>query len=385
MKVRLVAAGASIAVATLFAQSAAAAGMDLPKTMAWGAYGVGSGGYNQAVAIGSALKQKYGVNLRIIPGKNDISRMLPLKTGKLDFVANGVGTYMAQEGLYEFGAHEWGPQPVRMLMASNSDQALTVIVAKDTGVKTVSDLKGKRVSWVIGAPALNQNVTAILAFAGLTWKDVKKVEFGGYGASLDAIVNNQSDAAFSTSVSGKAFALAKSPRGIVYPVMPKSDKEGWKRVQAIAPFMVPALGTAGAEISKENPVESSGYPYPILMTMADRKTAEVQSMTEAMLDTFDVYKDSAPGNNGWALDRQNFEWVVPYHEGAIKVFKAKGVWSAAAQKHNDMLIKRQKVLAAAWAKVTAAKLDPQAHMVAWQRARASALKDAGMPVVLESW
>src|SRR5690606_15307416 len=186
MITRFAVAGATLAVALAF-QPALAADPKLPETMAWSAYDVGSGGYNQAVAIGSALKNKYGTNLRIIPGKNDVSRMLPLKTNRLDFVANGVGTYMGQEGLYEFGNKDWGPMPLRLLLTNISGQAATMIVAGDIGVKTVADLKGKRVSWVIGAPALNQNITAVLAFAGLTWDDVEKVEFGGYGASLDAI------------------------------------------------------------------------------------------------------------------------------------------------------------------------------------------------------
>ena len=384
MITRLAVVGATLA-AALALQPAHAADPKLPDTMAWSAYDVGSGGYNQAVAIGSALKNKYGVNLRVIPGKNDVSRMLPLKTKKLDFVANGVGSYMAQEGLYEFGGKEWGPIPARLLMTNISSQTLAMITAADTGVKTVADIKGKRVSWVIGAPALNQNLTAILAFAGLTWDDVQKVEFGGYGASLDAIVNNQSDAGFSVSVSGKAYALEKSPRGIVYPVMPASDKEGWKRVQAVGPYFVPTKATDGAGISPDKPIETAVYPYPILTTMADRKADDVYAVMQAMDETYPMYKDAAPGNYGWGLDRQNLEWVVPYHEGAIRYFKEKGMWTDAHQKHNDMLIKRQQVLADAWKKVLAQNLEGDAHMAAWQRARASALRDAGMDVVIEDW
>src|SRR3990167_2648171 len=172
-------AAALFAVAALAATQAVAQAK-LPATLAWSAYDVGSGGYNQAVGIGNALKQKYNVSLRVLPGKNDVSRNLPLRNGQVQFTANGVGgAYLAQEGVYEFGAQDWGPQPVRGLMLNTSDQVLTVIAAKDSGVKTVADLKGKRVAWVIGAPSLNQNITAILAFANLTWNDVKKVEFGG--------------------------------------------------------------------------------------------------------------------------------------------------------------------------------------------------------------
>ncbi len=190
----------------------------LPETLAWTAYDVGSGGYNQAVAIGNALKNKYGVNLRVLPGKNDVSRNIPLRDGKVPFSANGVGgSYLAQEGLYEFGARDWGPQPVRSLLLNNSDALLTIVTAKDANIVTAKDFKGKRVAWVVGAPSLNQNITALLAFANLTWNDVQKVEFGGFGQAMDGIVNNQVDAAFSSTISGQAYKIASSPRGIRYP------------------------------------------------------------------------------------------------------------------------------------------------------------------------
>ncbi len=67
---------------------AQAADIKLPATLAWTAYDVGSGGYNQAVAIGNALKNKLGVNL---PGKNDISCLVPIRENKVQFSANGVG------------------------------------------------------------------------------------------------------------------------------------------------------------------------------------------------------------------------------------------------------------------------------------------------------
>lgn len=359
----------------------------LPNTLAWSAYDVGSGGYNQAVAIGNALKQKYGINLRILPGKNDVSRTLPMREGQVQFAANGVGgSYMAQEGIYEFGAKSWGPQPVRALLLNNSDQILSVIAAKDANIKTIADMKGKRVAWVIGSPSLNQNITAIMAFANLTWDDVKKVEFGGFGASLDGLINNQVDVAFSSSISGKAYQLAKSPRGLNYPIIAHSDKAGWKRLQALAPFFYPFSGTEGADLSAASPAESATYPYPILMTYASQKPELVKAMTAAMVDSFDMYKASAPGNAGWALSRQNFGWVVPYHEGAIAFFKEKGIWTADHEKNNVTLINRQKVLADAWKEVQSRKhTDDKMFATDWMKTRAAALTKAGLDPVLTHW
>lgn len=359
----------------------------LPSTLAWSAYDVGSGGYNQSVAIGNAFKQKWGINLRVLPGKNDVSRTLPLKAGQVQFSANGVGgSYLAQEGVFEFGAKNWGPQPVRGLLINKSDQLLTVVAAKDSGVKRIADLKGKKIAWVIGAPALNQNITALLAFANLTWADVQKVEFGGFGAAMDGIINGQADAAFTSSISGKAYQLAKSPRGIVYPVIEHSDKEGWKRISATAPFFIPFMGSEGADLDKDNKIESATYPYPILMTYEKQDDKLVYAMTKAMMDTYNDYKESAPGNVGWALDRQNFAWVIPYHNGAIKYFKEKGVWKPEYQMHNDKLIERQKVLADAWKKTeSGSHADDKAFEQAWMKARAEALKKAGFEVVVADW
>jgi len=381
---------ASLAVAgSLFASVALAQtnSIGLPATLAWSAYDVGSGGYNQAVAIGNAFKQKYGINLRVLPGKNDVSRTLPLREGQVQFSANGVGgSYMAQEGIYDFGGPQWGPQPVRALLLNNSDQVLTVIAAANAGIKTPADLKGKRVAWVIGAPSLNQNITAILAFANLTWDDVKKVEFGGFGAALDGVINNQADAAFSSSISGKAYALAKSPRGISYPAMPASDKEGWKRLQAIAPFFMPTMGREGADLSPAKPAVSASYPYPVLMAYAAQDPKLVANVMTAMVETFPEYKDAAPGNAGWGMDRQNLSWVIPYHDGAVEFFKQKGVWTAEHQKNNDMLVNRQKVLSDAWKAVKSrTHADDKAFMQDWMKARADALSKAGMDPVMTSW
>jgi uncharacterized protein len=374
-------------IATTLVAGTAFAQAKLPSTVAWSAYDVGSGGYNQAVAIGNALKQTYNVSLRVLPGKNDVSRNLPVREGQVQFSANGVGgAYLAQEGVFEFGARDWGPQPVRGLMLNTSDQVLTVVAAKDTGVRTVADLKGKRVAWVIGAPSLNQNITAMLAFANLTWNDVRRVDFGGFGQAMDGIINNQVDAAFTSSISGKAYQVAKSPRGLVYPTFPHGDKEGWARMNAVAPFFFPFMGTEGAELSKEKPAESATYPYPILMTYAAQDTDLVYNMTRAMVESFDLYKDAAPGNSGWAAERQNFAWVIPYHDGAIRYWKETGRWKPEHQAHNDKLLERQKVLANAWAEVKrAGHADEKAASAAWQKTRAEALTKAGFEAVQTSW
>src|SRR3978361_2504018 len=97
-------------VALLALPAAQAEDVKLPPTMTFTAYDTGTAGFNIAVAVGKMLKDKYGTDLRVLPAGNDVARLTPLRAGRAMSSAMGSGTYFAQEGVFGFGAREWGPQ-----------------------------------------------------------------------------------------------------------------------------------------------------------------------------------------------------------------------------------------------------------------------------------
>lgn len=372
---------AAVAVLGLSATIAGANDIDLPKQLSWTAYGTGSAGYNQSVAIGAALQDATGVNLRVLPGKNDVSRTEPLRQGRVQFSATGVGgSFMAQEGVFDFGAENWGPQPIRVLMANNGGAInLAVGVAGDLGIETYADLKGKRVAYIVGAPALNVNTQAYLAYGGLTWDDVERVDFGGFGASWTGLIEGQVDAAFASTNSGKAYEAAAGPRGLFWPPIDPANTEGVAAMQKIAPFFLTNKAMVGANIDGTDGYQGAGYPYPVLTAIKSTEDDLVYNMTKAMVELFPQYDGKAPGIGGWAIDKQNMEWVVPYHDGAILYYKEAGLWNDAAQTHNDNLLMRQAVLAEAWNALKAQA--PDDWEAAWGEARRNALEAGGFEIV----
>ena len=355
---------------------------ELPRQMAWTAYNLGSTGYNQAVAIGAMLRDKYNVTLRVIPGQNDVSRLLPLKTGRVDFTANGVATYFAQEGMFQFANPEWGPQPLRLLMTSNGLSNQGVAVAADTGVTSFAELRGRRVPYVRAAPALNISMEAYLACGGLTWDDVVRVDFPGYDAKWNGVINGDVDVAFGTTVSGPPFRLEASPRGILWLPAPHDDEGCWERMLAVGPYFTKHNATRGAGINDENIHEAGTYPYPLLTTLETQDSDFVYSLTRAINENYDEHKDADPGSIGWALESQVFQWVVPYHEGAVNYWREIGVWTEETEAHNQALIKRQGVLASAWTEMSARDIRDQDEFVsAWQLLRANRLEEAGFDPV----
>jgi TRAP transporter TAXI family solute receptor len=258
---------------------------------------------------------------------------------------------------------------------------LSLAAAGDIGVKTMADLKGKRIGFVVGSPALNQNALAMLAFAGITAKDVKIVEFASNNAMWKGAINNDSDAQFGSTIAGPAKELQTSPRGIVWPSLPHSDKAGWERVRKIGPYFTEHNATCGAgEFAKDKPIQMGAYPYPIYTVYANQPETDVYMLTKALIEGYDGYKDNAPGASGLAVKTQTKNWAVPVHAGAVKALKEAGAWSDDQDKHNKALLKRQDVLSAAWGDFI--KSNPSAEPVKfteeWMKSRKAALAKAGI-------
>ena len=113
---------------------------------------------------------------------------------------------------------------------------------------------------------------------------------------------------------------------------------------------------------------------PILIALDTQSERLVHDLTKVIHIHYDEYKDADPGAIGWAMDRQLFDWVVPFHDGAVRYFKSIGVWNETHAAHNQRLITRQQVLADAWAKYVAVAPDDDAFASGWMKVRVAALE-----------
>ena len=354
----------------------------LPDTLVTTAYNTGTTGYSQMIAVGGMLKKRYGVNLRVLPGKNDVARLAPVKAGKAQFTATGSDSVYAQEAVFAFGGEKWGPSPVRLLMLNRGKGCTTFAVAKDMGVKTMADLKGKRIGWVRGSPALQKAVEALLGFADLTTDDVELVEVGGWAASINGIIDGDIDASITSSSSTFMKKMEASPRGVIHPPLPHSDADGWARVQKVVPWYVQGICTHGPGVP-DGRQESIASIYPILISTTAVSDEVAYSLTKAMVTHFDDYKDGAPAADGWALDRQLYNFYLPMHPGSIAYYKEAGTWNAEGQANQEDKLRRQDVLKKAWDAHVAS--GPADFVKEWQASRAMALSDAGFDPVFTSW
>lgn len=338
----LIVAGATTPTA---GQSTKASG--LPGMMIWSAYDIGSRGYVQAAAISDALTKKYGTKVRILPSGTSVGRVMPLKTGAATYGLLADETYFSVMGLYEFSSEKWGPQDFRVLLAHPAP--VSMVTTAKSGIKTPKDFKGKRVGWVPGSSTTNVKTEAFLAFAGLTWKDVRRVEMPSYGAALKGLTEDKIDAFCAGITAPLLYELEASPQGIFWPEFPASDKEGWKRVNKIAPWVFPRKCDIGPGLKKGQPKEIPYYTYPQLVTYAKQDADEVYALVKGFDETFDMYKSADPELPEWAISKSGKTPAgAPFHPGAIRYLKEKGIWTAESDQWNNQFLERLKKLQQAW-------------------------------------
>src|SRR5205085_3339490 len=97
-----------------------------------------------------------------------------------------------------------------------------IVASADSGIKTLADLKGKRVS--VGAPksGTELNARAVLKAAGLTYKDLGKVEYLPFGESVELMKNRQLDVTLQSAGLGVSALrdLAASMKIVVVEIPP---------------------------------------------------------------------------------------------------------------------------------------------------------------------
>ena len=350
LRKQLLQAASGAATAALLASGIAQAG-DLPKTMVWTSYDFGSAGFAQASAVANAFQKKFGTRIRIVPSGTGIGRMLPVTQRKAHYGFLATEAFFAAEGTYDFAVQSWGPQNLRIVLAPPTGTGLTV--PKGSKFADGANLKGVRLGYVKGNPSVNVKTDALLAYAGLTRSDITAVWFGGYGVMKGARLTGKIDGFLMSPYSGITRELEASPAGIDWVQFDPKNKEGWKRIQKIAPMYGPLSIDDGAGMEKGKPVNIIEFRYPMMTTYADRSADEVYTVTKAMHDAFDLYKNVNATTKNWIISKAGRTPAdVAWHRGSVKFLKEKGVWTSEDEAWNQARLARHAKVIEEWDNAT---------------------------------
>ena len=302
----------------------------LPKSVAIGSNPPGSLFYALGSGLAKVISDASPIQAQIQPYAGT-STFVPLfATGELDFgVVNAVDMGMVYQGqkLRVGGRNPYPHVAASRLIMRGSPLRSSLIVRKDSPIKTIADVRGKRVTGEYPAQlAVWYNVFGALSNAGLSWKDVKVVPVPAVNEGMDALVQGRADV--STHAIGSAKVKeADSSVGIRY-IPLDCSKQGEARIKKAVPGYYLSVVKAGSSTGIVE--DTCAYTYDIyLVGHKALPDAVVRNILQAIWVNIDKLPQFHPGFREWTTARAvDAEVTLPYHPAAARFFKDNGAWPA---------------------------------------------------------
>ncbi len=206
------------------------------------------------------------------------------------------------------------------LIAGIYSNYVQIVASAESGIKTLADLKGKRIS--VGAPksGTELNARAILGAAGLTYGDFAKVEYLAFAESVDLMKNRQIDVTLQSAGLGVGSIkdLAASIAITVVPV--PAEIVAKVGDAAYQPGEIPA----GTYTGQDAAVPTASIRN-LLVSHADVADDLAYGMTKALFDNLDALVAAHAAAKGIKLEASAAKGPMPLHPGALRFFKEKGL------------------------------------------------------------
>ena len=233
---------------------------------------------------------------------------------------------------YQAKAEYKEPLPnLRLLRSGEGSLMLGFVVPAKSNLRSVKDLKGKRVSagWG-GHTAIISSVTAALEAAGLKWSDVVEVPVVGAADGVQALMEGRLDASWA-SFGMPQVRQADARIGVRYIPLESSPQalEIYRRVA----FPGAMLNTAKAGSAPGAVADTPLLTYDSYL-IANAKVSD-EAVRTILSSLWEHEKDLTvihPGLKGFVNSAAVTEFpVIPYHPEAIRFYKEKGVWTPKAE------------------------------------------------------
>jgi uncharacterized protein len=269
------------------------------------------------------------------------STFLPLlNSGELEFgVVNAVDMGLAYRGAaFKIGGRNPFPHaPNTRLVMRGSPLMVGLLVRKDSPIKTVYDVKGKRMTGEYPAHlAVWYNMFGHLASAGLTWNDVRVVPVPAVNDGVDALVQGRADVS-QHAINSAKIKEADAAVGVRH-VSIDCSPEGDKRLRAAVPGYYPRWVKAGQATAV---IEDTCFIAYDIYLSAGKSVPDpvVEAMLKTIWDNVEKLAPVHPLLKEWTRERAvGSEVTIPYHPGAIRFYKERGVWKTEMDRIQQKLL-----------------------------------------------
>jgi TRAP transporter TAXI family solute receptor len=205
-------------------------------------------------------------------------------------------------------------------LASLYSNMVQIVTLDGSGITSLSDIKGKRVS--VGAPGSGTevNVQAILAANGMSYDDIDEQRLN-FNETADALSNGDIDVGF-WSVGAPTSSILNLATTKSIRMIELSDAE-IAAARAADPIFASTKLAGGTYNGVDADVKVLGVPNVLVVSSAMSDDL-AYSITKAMFDNIAELQAVHPAANQTTIELTLDATPVPLHPGAIRYFEEKG-------------------------------------------------------------
>jgi len=303
----------------------------LPKAATIGTNPPGTVFYALASGIAKVATEATPLQANIQP-YSGTSTLLPLlNNGELDFaIVNAVDMGMAYRGPQKLkigGKNDFQHSPDIRLVMRGAPLIVGLLVKKDSPLKSVRDVKGKRVTGEYPAhQAVWFNMFGQLSNGGLAWKDVKVVPVPAVNDGIDALVQGRADVTTGAMNMAK-IREADASVGVRHLSIDCSP-EGDRRIRTAVPGYYTRLVKAGGGVAVVEDTCMVAYDI-YFATHSKASDTLVSTILKAIWDNEAKLKPIHPGFREWTKERAvEADATIPYHPAAARFYREHKSWPA---------------------------------------------------------
>ena len=275
--------------------------------------------YPLGVAIGNIYSDKLpDVRTQVQATKASVENLILLQQGRGEIAfAMGDSLKAAWDGDEEAGFKSRLDR-LRLIGAIYPNY-IQIVATADSNIKTLADLRGKRLS--VGAPksGTELNSRAILAAAGLSYQDIGKVEFLPFAESVELMKNRQLDATLQSA--GLGVASLKDLSASIDIRLVSVPKEV---VDRIGPPFLPAKIPANTYTGQDKDVPTAAMAN-YLVTSSAVSDDLVYQMTKLIFENLSELVNAHASGKEIKLETAATGNPIPLHPGAVRYYKEKGL------------------------------------------------------------
>lgn len=308
----------------------------LPRSAGLGTNPAGSLFYAVGSAVAKVLSTTGPIQVRVQPYAGTTVFIPLISSGELELGVNNTNDVrMAYRGMKPFP-----PAPHIRNVAVLFPLRVGLVVRNDSDIKSLADVKGKRIAGEFAAQlAVYFNVMSILASGGMTWDDVKVVPVSNVNQGVQALMEGNVDVAVHAVGSAKIReADASIPGGIRF-LSVDASPEGAARMGKVFPGSYPSPVEAGQTPGAVQDVFVQAYDA-FLTAGTSVGDEVVYELTRLLWENASEVQKGHPVLRGFKpATMVNPETTIPYHPGAVRFYKEKGVWSKEMDSRQEALLK----------------------------------------------